>query len=409
MQTLRTAIGNVGEVRLPPASAAETTTAILPADSRLSLVTALADFEELEGPWRALEADARPHNVFQSFSWCSAYARNYAAPSPAVRLSIITGYHRDRLVFVWPLMKVRLGPVTVLRWLSDPFGQYGDIIIAKGHCPMTWMRAGWSYLAKHGGASIVRLRHVREDAAAYPFLRETFRDSRVDEGAPFLDLGKFSTEAAYEARYGKEQRRRRKRIRKSLEELGPLEFRMLSSASEMERQMEAALAEKRKWIEERSLWSKALGCPKLHGLLHAAGRGSGAMSIVTSVLTAGGRPISWEIGLRFKDTHFGFITAHDTKFTDASPARLHMDLSQRRAIADGMRVFDLMVPLDRHKDSWSNAVMPVRDFHRPLSALGWLYGLLYLEWLRPGLRRAYYNAPSRWRHIISGLKHTLAR
>jgi CelD/BcsL family acetyltransferase involved in cellulose biosynthesis len=179
---------------------------------------------------------------------------------------------------------------------------------------------------------------------------------------------------------------------------------MVPSGLEMERQMEAALAEKRKWIAERSLWTRALGCPKLLGLLRELGRGDSAFSVMTSVLSAGGKPISWEIGLRFKDTHFAFITAHDTAFTDASPARLHMDLSQRRAIADGMKVFDLMVPLDRHKDSWSNAVTPVRDFHKPLTLLGWLYGAVYLERLRPALRRAYYNATPRMRRIASWIR-----
>ena len=407
MEFLRTATGQVEGARLLPGTT-ETDRLVLPADSRVSLVTALADFEELEGPWLALEADARPHNVFQSFAWCGAYARNYLASGGVQSLCVITGYDQDRLVFVWPLMKVRVGPFTILRWLSEPFGQYGDVLLAKDHCPMTWLRAGLTYLAQKKFASAIRLRHVRDDAVAQPFLRDNFRDARVKDGAPFLDLTAFPDETAYEARYGKEQRRRRKRIRKSLESLGPVEFRMLTGGAEQDRHIDVALAEKRKWIEQRSLWTKALGCPKLRELLRHASRGGG-MSVVASVLTAGGKPVSWEIGLRFKDTHFGFITAHDTALTDASPARLHMDLSQRRAIADGMKVFDLMVPLDRHKDSWSNAVMPVRDFHRPLSPAGWLFGVGYLEWLRPILRRAYYDATPRWRRFVSGLKRTLTR
>jgi CelD/BcsL family acetyltransferase involved in cellulose biosynthesis len=407
MELQRTATGLIdGALMEPRESAARPL--VLPADSRVSLVTTLAAFEELEGPWLALEAEARPHNVFQSFAWCGTYARTYLAAGGAHSPCLVTGYHRDRLVFVWPLMRVRVGPFTVLRWLSEPFGQYGDVLIAKGHCPMTWLRAGLAHIAKKKCASAIRLRHVREDAVARPFLGEAFRDAHVNDGAPYLDLTAYPDENAYEARYGKEQRRRRKRIRKSLEERGPVEFRLVSSGPDTDRHIDAALAEKRKWIAERSLWTKALVCPKLAELLKRRAPGGG-MSVVTSVLTAGGKPISWEIGLRFKDTHFGFITAHDTTLTDASPARLHMDLSQRRAIADGMKVFDLMVPLDRHKDSWSNAVMPVSDFHCPLSPAGWIFGVLYLEWLRPLLRRAYYDATPRWRHAIANLKRSFVR
>ena len=115
---------------------------------------------------------------------------------------------------------------------------------------------------------------------------------------------------------------------------------------------------------------------------------------MTSCLTAGSRPISWEIGLRFGKTHFGFITSHDTALTDASPARLHMDLSQRQAIKDGMQVFDLMIPGDPHKQSWSNARMAVHEFHTPLSLSGMVYAYGYLSLLRPIVRRFYYSAPA---------------
>ena len=114
--------------------------------------------------------------------------------------------------------------------------------------------------------------------------------------------------------------------------------------------------------------------------------------MVISRLSAGEKAISWEVGLRFGQTHFGFITAHDTTLTDASPARLHMDLSQKQAIADGMKVFDLMVPADPHKQSWSNSQIAVHDFHAPFSLWGHLYGRAYLEWARPFVRRAYFRA-----------------
>ncbi len=110
-------------------------------------------------------------------------------------------------------------------------------------------------------------------------------------------------------------------------------------------------------------------------------------------MSAGSTVLSWEIGLRFGTRHFGFITSHVTSLTDYSPARLHMDYSQRRAIADGMTVFDLMVPYDVHKESWSSARVETRDYHLPLSMLGRAYGRGYLELARPFLRKGYYRLP----------------
>ena len=38
-----------------------------------------------------------------------------------------------------------------------------------------------------------------------------------------------------------------------------------------------------------------------------------------------------------------------------------------------MRRFDLMIPGDPHKESWSNGQMAVREFYAPLSVAGSVY------------------------------------
>jgi hypothetical protein len=77
-----------------------------------------------------------------------------------------------------------------------------------------------------------------------------------------------------------------------------------------------------------------------------------------------------------------------------------MDLSQRLALRHGMKAFDLMVPNDAHKESWSSAKVETRDYHLPVSALGRLYGIGYLETARPLLRRAYYGMPPRLLRLL---------
>jgi CelD/BcsL family acetyltransferase involved in cellulose biosynthesis len=75
-----------------------------------------------------------------------------------------------------------------------------------------------------------------------------------------------------------------------------------------------------------------------------------------------------------------------------------MDMSRRQAIRDGMPIFDLMVPADPHKQSWSNGRIAVHELHAPLSLRGSLYGYGYgygyLSLLRPIVRRFYYTAPA---------------
>jgi CelD/BcsL family acetyltransferase involved in cellulose biosynthesis len=370
------------------------TAARLPRNAHLSLVSTLAELESLGDSWQALERCAgRPFNVFQTHAWCFAWARHYARLGSPNELCILTGYQDGALAFVWPLMKARTGPFTILRWLSEPFAQYGDVLLASGAEPASWLGAAFEFIRRLKGIDSIRLRHVRADATIYPFLCDAFHPAGEPDAAPFLDLTQFNTEQDYEKRYCKEQRRRRKRIRKELEKFGPVKFEILENGSIMERTIDEALGHKRRWLAERGLYSRPVSCSLIGPFLRELSRNGGGPAVVASRLSAGEKTVSWEIGLRFGNTHFGFITAHDTALTDASPARLHMDLSQRRAIADGMLTFDLMVPADPHKESWSNGQVAVHDFHAPVSFAGKLYGLLYLEWARPMLRRAYYRAP----------------
>jgi CelD/BcsL family acetyltransferase involved in cellulose biosynthesis len=398
----RTVSGRLADLGAGTASAAP----VLALASHLSLVTTEAGLAGLEDGWRKLEkAGAGSQAVFQTYDWVRSWTSTYAIPGSGTELCIIAGYRDDQLTFVWPLMKVACGPLRILRWVSEPLAQYGDVLVADGEHPKTWLTAALALIRRLRNIDAIRLRHVRDDAVAAPFLRETFRDAKLTERAPWLDLTAFSGDAAYEARYNPNQRKRRKKIRKALEErFGPIRFELLEAGSGNDAAMGAAIAEKCKWIEDRGRQNRVLrSCQLFAFLKHLSRARDASVRLVTSRMTAGGTELSWEIGLRFGTSHFGFITSHVTGLTDYSPARLHMDFSQRRALADGMTVFDLMVPHDPHKESWSSSAMATRDYHMPVSTLGWIYGRIYVERLRPLLRTGYYRLPPKILRILKPL------
>lgn len=373
-----------------------------PAAAAVDVIDSLDGLEALEADWRVLEDKAaRPTQLFQSFDWCAAWSRARAGDR-CVGVAIITVRIDGRLVLVWPLMRVCVGPLCILRWLSDPYSQYGDVLIARDVDREVVLGAAWSRIRTLPGVDAIRLRHVRSDALAATFLSRHCRPAGEADTAPALDLTQFADEAAYDKRYNKTQRRRRRRIRQELEQRGALEFRLLRSGPEFDRLVGRIIDEKRHWLIERGLHSRPLADPHLADFIRglAAGR---KLDVVLSVLSCAGEAVAFEIGLRFGRHHFGYITAHDHTLTDASPARLHMDLSQRRALNDGMRVFDLMVPGDPHKVSWSNMAAPVFDFCAPLSPLGRLYSFVYLEGVRPVIRRLYHRASPQMRRRIKRL------
>lgn len=379
-----------------------------PLASRLSLVTTLPALAALEQDWQQLERDINSASgLFQSFAWVNGWSSIYASPGSAFELCVVTGFEADRLVFVWPLMKLREGGITVVKWLTEPFGQYGDILLAPGQHAASWMTQALALLGRLKDIDGIRLRHVREDAVCAAFLQLQFDNALSPELAPYLDLTAFDGEAAYEARYTSTQRKRRKKIRKALEQMGELDFHQIPAGSMADAAIDEALAEKTRWLELRGRHNRFLRCPAnalfLKKLMRH--RQEGLQATLTEI-TVGGKPVSWEIGFNYRGTHYGYITSHREELTDLSPARLHMDLSQRLSLKQGMQRFDLMVPNDEHKQSWSSDKVACEDFYRATSLAGRAYGMLYLRKLRPHLRRLYYNAPPwllRWFAAILGV------
>ncbi len=365
----------------------------------VDVATTLSGMERLEAEWRLFEREHGDDvHAFQSVDWCLAWGRTFLEKDDGVTPFVITVRRAGRLVLLWPLMRCRLGPLRALSWLSDPFSQYGDVLTALEGAPlMAAMERAWQTIRDDARVDIVRLRHVRDDARAVPFLETFFRRAAWQDGAPWMDLTRFPSVEAYEKRYTKEQRRRRKRIRKSLEKRfgEKLEFEFVPAGEEIGENIERLVEEKRAWLTGKGLMSRPLASPRLVEFLSrlpADGESEG-LRMVISCMRAGEHRISWELGFRFKGRHYGYITAHERTLTRSSPMRLHMDLSQKRALGDGMRVFDLLVPVADHKKTWSSAVEPVREYFMPLTASGRILGESYLCHFRPLLRRMVERLP----------------
>jgi CelD/BcsL family acetyltransferase involved in cellulose biosynthesis len=368
----------------------------------ITVISSLSALRALEQDWRDLEAhcDAK-QNVFQSYDWVSAWADTYLDDTSSIGLHILTGYAEGKLVFLWPLMRARRRGLSVLTWLTDPFGQYGDILLRQGHQCLSWISSAISFMQRLKDVDILRLRHVREDSHLATCAGKLLCDGRLDEGAPRLDLTQFASEDAYEQRYTSIQRKRRKKIRKALEGLGPVTFTSLTPGSLADEAMRLAIEEKNQWLAERGRINRVLGCPgHLAFLKNLSRRKASAVDMVVTEIKAGNEAISWEVGFRYKGTHFAYITSHLNKYTDLSPGRLHMDLSQRACLAKGLQSFDLMVPNDAHKESWSSSVTNTKDYYLPLSALGAIVGHVGIRHIRPMVRNIYYSLdPSTLRRI----------
>ena len=372
---------------------------------KIETITALPSLQAIEAEWRQLEIDnSGKTTVFQSFDWAMAWCQTYLSPETKTELHVLTGKINGQIVFILPLVKTHKHGLSILDWLTDPIGQYGDILCAPNQSPQNWLKAAFQHLAKSKGIDLVRLRHVRATGNAYQFAKANLQDAKYNERAPYLDLTAYKTEADYDERYTSTQRKRRKKIRKSLEELGQVNFKTVTTKQDIDKLIEDSISEKNAWLSDRGRFNRIMGCDRhIDFLKHLSRSKSGSVNLLATELSAGGNPISWEIGFRYQGTHFAYITSHMNALTNLSPGRLHMDLSQRLALADGQKAFDLMVPYDVHKDSWSSGSIPTNDYFMPVTTLGKIYGFAYLRSLRPLIRKIYYSLPTQALRLLQPL------
>jgi len=359
------------------------------------------DMIEFESAWRKLEKQvAKPSNVFQSYDWCLSWVRTCTPDNDCYDVHIVTVSNGDQCLLIWPMMTMCSGPFHILRWLSEPYSQYGDVLARDDKNLNPCLELAWQQLNDHPYADSIRLRHVREDATVAKFINQHARPGSHIDYAPFLEIAKFPTEAAYDNRYTKTQRRRRKRIHKALEQFGSLDFSTASKGKKFLHTLKNAITGKRTWLAERGLYSKPLISDELEPFFIDLSKTAKTLATTASQLNAGDREVSYEIALRYQNHHFAYITAHDARLTDISPGRLHMDMSQRAALRNGLNTFDLMVPAAPHKKTWSNNSVQTRDYFIHLNARGAIYTKTYLEFLLPMIRKIYHSAPASVRRKI---------
>ncbi|HEY4995337.1 MAG TPA: GNAT family N-acetyltransferase [Aestuariivirga sp.] len=378
----------------------------LPLGAQISLITNPLALMHLAKAWRELEQTCHiPPTVFQSYDWVKTWADIHLTAQANEKLFIIVGHLNNRLVYVMPLSLSKRRGLRMLTWLTQPIAQYGDILCDKSIDAAKWTEAAINFIKQQNHVDLIRLRHVRATSNIGAYAAAHLYDAKLHEQAPTMDLTRFATEAAYDARYDGDQRRRRRRIRAKIEKLGVVAYETLGAA-EVSSNIDQALEEKRKWLAERGRYNCVFSHSTHAEFLKAMARQQiSSIETVTTRLSAGDRPVTWEIGFVYQGTQYQYLTSHMADLTDLSPSRLAFDLSQRQALRNGVKNYDLMVPYDPHKESWATRCEPVNDFYLPLTASGAFYGHVYVGTLRPMLRKAYKALPQSVLRRLQKLLH----
>lgn len=377
----------------------------------VSRISSLEEMASIAADWRSLEDEVDQSSlIFQSFDWCYTWAETFLGTCQHKKLCILVARANNRVIAIVPTMIDNISGLRCLCWLTQPYGQYGDILCAPQFQTPQTSDALLAGLKSQDDIDLVHLRHVREGGFASAFAQQHLSESGYYETAPFMDLAQYADEKSYQARYNKTQRRRRKKIANTIEQFGEISFTKHSKGETFDQLSELLLKFKQSWIAERGLHTSALRSSMMTAFIKALSQREGSyVETALTELKAGDLSISQELGLRYKGRHCAFITAHDPEHTNLSPGRLHMDHSQRLALADKITTFDLMVPGDAYKASWSSGVVKVSDYAMPLTWRGNIHYRIYIRFLRPIMRFIYLRSPDAIRHKAIVLSKLMQR
>ena len=361
----------------------------------------------LSSGWQVLEEHAaQPHNFFQSFAWCSAWAQVYTDGRTGTALRILVARKNGAVVMIWPMMTVRYGPVTILKWLSDPIGQYGDVLVAPDADEDAWLEDAWAHITADPALDGVALRHVRTDARIHRFLEQNCRPLPGVESAPQLDLRAFSSAQDYSMALSRNQRSQRSKLLKKIERGGPVSFDVHTGGSAFREAARQALLFKERWLELHSLKADTIVDPRFEQLLAALCEQEPPCASI-GVLSRNGEPLSLDVAFCYRGRYFGSVISTAPDHEALSPTKVHLDMRQKACIEAGFQEFDLMIPATPFKQHWSDSTVEAHDYVLAVNLWGFAYCSFYLGALRPFLKRVYHAAGEKPRAVLLGTLHTL--
>jgi len=294
-------------------------------------------------------------------------------------------------VVILPLAITKSMGARVLRFLGDPLIQYGDVLALPDARDDDIAAAFRAALNADVGA-VALLRRVRDDARAAAYLRAHATSMCMQQTA-LVDLTEASTLSA-------RNRRELRRLRRRLEEFGPVDIRF-PTGEDAEAVLLHALALKRAWMKEHGLASAVIGNsdwePALMDMF-----GAGVLRV--AALTVGGRLAAAELALCDESCWYAFLGAFDPHFARMGPGHVLTDACLSRGRSEGFVCYDQLPPLQAYKREQATHILDVRDYAISFSAQGRV--IAAAAGLIPEFKGAFANLPPELRRsILTLLRH----
>jgi CelD/BcsL family acetyltransferase involved in cellulose biosynthesis len=188
------------------------------------------------------------------------------------------------------------------------------------------------------------------DTAEFSGIRITGKQSgwKQSENCPYADLRQYKD---YEQMFSGLSKNLRKDINKrkrQLNNLGEITFHVYE-ISELKQAIEGFPAFMR---EHEKKWPRAYKAPGFHESLLKNALPEGLVHY--SQLRVDDRPISWELGFRYKDKAYSYMPVYLDYYRKYSPGKIHLSYLLEDCIKKGIGIFDFMRGDESYKTEWTS-------------------------------------------------------
>ena len=356
-----------------------------------AVISDRAGFLGLQGEWHRLELSAANHmHYFQTFDWNWKWFEHICADRNH-ELLILTARRHGRLALVWPLMKTREAGLEVVRWLTEPEIQYGDVLIDRDLLADELLREAWTHLEQHVDFDLVQLSKVLESATAYGFLTQNFSTQANLSQSSQLNVSHYAAQQDYLAALGKTRRRRHTQRRNKLERQGSkLSFHVHEAGPDYSAAVETAFGFKREWLRQTGLLSRSIFRPETERFIaELASYGPDGASAIAAELKLDGRTVAVETGFVFKNHYYSYLGAFDWSMRSFSPGKVLLRDMICWCIDKDLNHYDFLGTPAAYKSEWTDETIGMRDFCHARSVGASAYAHVWLRTLRPFAKNAF--------------------
>lgn len=349
-------------------------------DNVATLAPFLAGWSELAGRCPAATFFAGP-------AWAAAWVEQRMSARQSVSLVMV--YDGGRLVALLPLMSQRLGPLRSGSGLCSAASAYTDLLADT--CAVSRPRllaALWQGIDRLGFDTLT-FDAVREGSMLEALL--SMRASVQGTAHRSVEIHSGNGQVAFgSAGLRKDLRRRRRRL---AEDKGTVTYRVVQSEAEIAPVIEALLALKLSWLEDKGLHARFLAGEQTRDwLVSACTRALQAGQLHLSSLSAGGQIVAAQLAFQSGNMLCAYIGAFDPACKRYGAGKLHLEDHLAEITTRGL-VLDLMPPEDEYKLEWGLPGACVRSYVTPLSARGRVLAFAQSPNVRSAMKGLYMAMP----------------